>query len=41
MGFSYQWSDGRPVTEPEVLARIKALVLPPAWQDVWICPWPK
>jgi DNA topoisomerase I len=38
--FSYQWSDGRPVTEPEVLARIKALVLPPAWQDVWICPWP-
>ena len=28
------------MTEPEVLARIKALVLPPAWQDVWICPWP-
>jgi DNA topoisomerase-1 len=39
-GFTYQWSDGRTVTEPEVLARIKALVLPPAWQDVWICPWP-
>ena len=39
-GFTYQWSDGRPVTEPEVLARIEALVLPPAWEDVWICPWP-
>jgi DNA topoisomerase-1 len=38
--FTYQWSDGRTVTEPEVLARIEALVLPPAWEDVWICPWP-
>jgi DNA topoisomerase I len=28
------------VTEPGVLARIQALVLPPAWEDVWICPWP-
>jgi DNA topoisomerase-1 len=39
-GFTYQWTDGRPVTEPEVLTRIQSLVLPPAWQDVWICPWP-
>ena len=23
-----------------MLARIRSLVLPPAWQDVWICPWP-
>jgi DNA topoisomerase I len=23
-----------------VLDRIRALVLPPAWDDVWICPWP-
>ncbi len=38
-GFSYHWGDGRPVTEPDVLARIAALVIPPAWQDVWICPW--
>jgi DNA topoisomerase IB len=37
-GFSYQWNDGRPVTEPDVLARIRDLVLPPAWRDVWICP---
>jgi DNA topoisomerase IB len=33
-------SDGRRVTEPEVLQRIKALVVPPAWRDVWICPRP-
>ena len=25
------------VTDPETLARIKALVIPPAWTDVWIC----
>jgi DNA topoisomerase-1 len=39
-GFSYTWPDGRVVTEIEVLARVKSLVLPPAWTDVWICPWP-
>jgi DNA topoisomerase-1 len=22
------------------LARIKALAIPPAWTDVWVCPWP-
>ncbi len=27
-----------PAAEYETLARIKALVIPPAWQDVWICP---
>ncbi len=37
-GFSYVDAAGRPVTDPETLARIEALVLPPAWQDVWICP---
>jgi DNA topoisomerase IB len=26
-----------PVTDPGILARIKALVIPPAWEDVWIC----
>lgn len=39
-GFTYEWSDGSPVTDPDVLARIRALVLPPAWRNVWICPWP-
>jgi DNA topoisomerase IB len=36
-GFGYE-ARGRPVTDPETLARIKALVLPPAWKDVWISP---
>ena len=39
-GFSYLDDDGKPVTDAEVLARIHELVIPPAWQDVWICPYP-
>lgn len=37
-GFSYHDADGAPVRDPEVLARIAALAIPPAWKDVWICP---
>jgi DNA topoisomerase IB len=33
--------DGRPVADPEVLARIGELAIPPAWQDVWICTDPR
>lgn len=40
-GFSYEWHDGRKVTEPDVLDRIAALVIPPAWVDVWICSHPR
>lgn len=36
-GFSYLDPSGEPVTDPETLARIDALVIPPAWRDVWIC----
>ena len=25
---------------PEAVERVKALVIPPAWRDVWICRWP-
>src|SRR6476659_11323433 len=25
---------------PDDVERAKALVIPPAWRDVWICPWP-
>ena len=39
-GFSYRWGNGAPVTDPEVLDRIRSLAIPPAWVDVWICPWP-
>ena len=39
-GFEYLDDDGRRVTEPSVLQRIQELAIPPAWEDVWICPWP-
>jgi DNA topoisomerase-1 len=39
-GFSYVGLDGRPLRDPEALARIRALAIPPAWRDVWICPLP-
>jgi DNA topoisomerase I len=35
-GFSYRLSTGQPVKNKEVLSRIKKLVIPPAWTDVWI-----
>ena len=31
---------GRRIDDPEVLDRIRALAIPPAWTDVWICPDP-
>ncbi len=39
-GFEYLDENGRRIEDPEVLARIRELVIPPAWQDVWICPYP-
>jgi DNA topoisomerase IB len=39
-GFRYLDSRGKPLTDPRHLARIRALTIPPAWKDVWICPWP-
>jgi DNA topoisomerase-1 len=29
--------DGHPMRDPHDLARIRALVIPPAWSEVWIC----
>jgi DNA topoisomerase-1 len=37
-GFSYRNPDGTLVTDRRVLDRIRSLVIPPAWTDVWICP---
>ncbi|MCW2973264.1 MAG: topoisomerase [Thermoleophilia bacterium] len=37
-GFAYLDPGGAPVTDAATLDRIKALVIPPAWTDVWICP---
>jgi DNA topoisomerase-1 len=39
-GFEFIDEDGSRIAEPEVLARIRELGIPPAWKDVWICPWP-
>jgi len=39
-GFAYLDVDGAPLTDPAAVARIRALAIPPAWRDVWICPDP-
>ncbi|MFI6919774.1 DNA topoisomerase IB [Nonomuraea spiralis] len=39
-GFGYEGPDGRPVRDSTTLRRIRSLVIPPAWKDVWICPSP-
>ncbi|MGH8233757.1 MAG: DNA topoisomerase IB [Rhodanobacteraceae bacterium] len=36
-GFSYSSPTGRRVHDQKVLARIRALAIPPAYRDVWIC----
>jgi DNA topoisomerase I len=38
-GFIYLDADGKRLS-PDEAQRVKDLVIPPAWQDVWICPWP-
>src|SRR5437868_3798860 len=40
-GFYYVDAEGKRVRDTETLARIKSLVIPPAWTGVWICPNPK
>ncbi|HEV7369782.1 DNA topoisomerase IB [Arenibaculum sp.] len=37
-GFAYQDPRGRRVDDPATLERIAKLAIPPAWEDVWICP---
>jgi DNA topoisomerase-1 len=39
-GFSYRDVDGRPIRDRETIERIRKIVIPPAWTDVWICPAP-
>ncbi|HEY3495010.1 MAG TPA: hypothetical protein VGK73_10005 [Polyangiaceae bacterium] len=36
-GFRYSLPNGARVRSPQVLARIRALAIPPAWNNVWIC----
>ncbi|MEW6493417.1 MAG: DNA topoisomerase IB [Cyanobacteriota bacterium] len=37
-GFSYIGVDGKRLTDKSEIKRIDSLVIPPAWNDVWICP---
>jgi DNA topoisomerase I len=39
-GFEYLDDSGNRITDAEVLERIAELAIPPAWKDVWICPYP-
>jgi DNA topoisomerase I len=39
-GFVYLDGHGERITDPEQLERITSLAIPPAWQEVWISPWP-
>jgi DNA topoisomerase I len=39
-GFEYLDEEGWRITEPSVLERIRELAVPPAWEEVWICPYP-
>jgi DNA topoisomerase-1 len=38
--FRYVSADGKEITDDTTLKRIRSLVIPPAWTDVWICPSP-
>jgi len=38
-GFAYYDTDGALIKDDR-LDRIRGLAVPPAWRDVWICPWP-
>jgi DNA topoisomerase-1 len=40
-GFRYLNAEGKPVRDEETLARIRSLVIPPAWTQVWICASPR
>jgi DNA topoisomerase I len=39
--FRYEDPEGRPLRDEESLGRIRALAIPPAWTEVWICPSPR
>ena len=39
--FAYLDTRGKPIRSARILGRIRALVIPPAWKDVWICPNPR
>ena len=40
-GFVFTHPNGQRVRDDETLRRIRSLAIPPAWEDVWICPDPR
>lgn len=40
-GFAYYGTDGSLIRNRDVLRRIRGLAIPPAWTEVWICPYPE
>lgn len=40
-GFSFRDSDGARIADRTEIKRLKALAIPPAWTEVWICPDPR
>ena len=40
-GFAYFDAKGKRVRDPDTLLRIRELVIPPAWEQVWVCPDPR
>ena len=38
-GFAYYDTEGSLIKDDR-LERLRSLAIPPAWKDVWICPWP-
>jgi DNA topoisomerase IB len=39
-GWTFFDKTGARITDAEEIQRIRSLAIPPAWQEVWICPWP-
>jgi len=39
-GFEYLDENDQRVKDPSVVERIRELAIPPAWEEVWICPYP-
>ncbi|HET7120781.1 MAG TPA: DNA topoisomerase IB [Solirubrobacterales bacterium] len=39
-GFSFEDESGETIADEETLERIRALAIPPAWKEVWVCPDP-
>jgi DNA topoisomerase I len=38
-GFTFYTPDGKTITDADEISRIRKLAIPPAYQDVWICPY--